>query len=228
VFRFTAFSSGVLAWNYNSTDVYANGNSVTSSNSGSTWTAETTYDRTFNVNYRGLAGESVYLSDTAGGLSLEPGTYGEPIGYAITESQIFIKENPKSLITVVNIGTLSDTTVDTEIITGFRPNKIMGLFRITGSNEYNASVSQGVWSTSGSATATGAEYCVWEGYNTTSPNFIRGSAVKLGNLKNYNGATNITTTISVVELSANSITLRRVVGTYTGADQTLTYYLLIS
>lgn len=114
----STYTSGSFCWNYNNTSVYANGNSCTSSNSGTNWTAEATYDRAFSINYKGIAGEPVFLSDTDGTLSLTPGTYAHKIGYAISTTQVSLTSKQKvitgsfsgTMPTQTGVGSTSVTT----------------------------------------------------------------------------------------------------------------------
>lgn len=88
-------SGGSLAWNYQNTNVYAAGNRGTSSDSGSTWSADATADFRFSISYRGIAGEPVFLSNTAGSLDLTPGQYAVKVGYAVSATQIVLEAGTK-------------------------------------------------------------------------------------------------------------------------------------
>lgn len=119
-----------VAWNYQNTDVYAGGTSATSANSGSTWTAESTFDRYFSFRFRGIAGESVYLSDTDGTLDLVPGTYHTRIGRALSTTQVTLEPSAQSLYATLTgtfdpfaIGTSG--SVNTDIVIGFRPRLVL-------------------------------------------------------------------------------------------------------
>ncbi len=54
---------GTLNLYYQNTDVYAGGNMLTSSNSGSTWTNQATYDLYFVLNYNKTTAGNIYLTD---------------------------------------------------------------------------------------------------------------------------------------------------------------------
>lgn len=116
-------AGGSLAWNYQNTDVYAGGQRCTSANSGSSWTAAATNDFRFKIEYRGISGESVYLSNTAGELSLTPGTYNVCIGFALSTTQITLQTPSIGVYGTLSttLDTTQNNTVLTDIEIGFRP-----------------------------------------------------------------------------------------------------------
>lgn len=114
-----------IAWNYQNTNVYASGQRCTSSDSGSNWTGDSTADYRFTVNYRGISGEPVYVSNTAGALSLTPGTYNQIIGYAVNASQIMLQPRLKSIYGSFTASVSTTGTVDTEVTLGFRPSIVI-------------------------------------------------------------------------------------------------------
>jgi len=115
-----------ITWNYQNTDVYAGGTSVTSANSGSSWTAEATFDRYFSMKFRGIAGEPVYLSDTAGGLELTAGTYPYEIGLALSTTQIVLSPRMRSIYGTANLVMAAGAeNVTTQFILGFAPSLIV-------------------------------------------------------------------------------------------------------
>ena len=116
-------AGGNLAWNYQNTDVYATGQRCTSANSGTNWTAAATNDMRFTVKYRGIAGEPVYLSDTAGLLQLAPGTYTSLVGRAVNTTSIQLTTPSASLAATytTSVSFAASGTVVTDVTLGFRP-----------------------------------------------------------------------------------------------------------
>lgn len=116
-------AGGSLAWNYQNTDVYATGQRCTSANSGTNWTAAATNDMRFTVRYRGIAGEPVYLSDTAGLLQLTPGTYTSLVGRAVNTTSIQLATPSASLTATytTSVSFAASGTVITDVTLGFRP-----------------------------------------------------------------------------------------------------------
>lgn len=119
-----------IAWNYQNTNVYSGGQRITSADSGSNWTADSTADYRFKVQYRGIAGEPVFLSDTAGDFQLSPGTYTYKVGYAISTTQIVLSPGLKSIYATFSATLNATGTVQTELTIGFRPLFAIGWLKL--------------------------------------------------------------------------------------------------
>lgn len=128
VFYVSTYTSGSVAWNYQNTDIYAGGQRCTSSNSGTNWTADATSDYRFTVRYRGISGEPVFISNTAGKLSLAPGTYVNKVGYALDPNQVVLTGQKKVIYGTIDTTVVWNTsaTTETEVELGFRPSLIVG------------------------------------------------------------------------------------------------------
>lgn len=115
-----------IAWNYQNTNPYAGGQSANSVDTGASWTAEPLFDRVFTAEYRGISGEPVFLSDTAGNLELTEGTRLNGIGYAVDTSHIILSEPRKAIVgsLVTTQDTTVSNTVTTDITIGFKPRVI--------------------------------------------------------------------------------------------------------
>jgi len=131
VVRLSAYTSGNFAWNYQNTNPYSGGTRLTSSDSGVNWSIDSASDMRFKVQYRGMFGESVYLSDTAGQLTLVPGTYSNEVGHLISASQMVLKTPAKAIYATFN-GTFdpggasgATTTTTTDITVGFRARLVI-------------------------------------------------------------------------------------------------------
>lgn len=131
VVRLSAYTSGNFAWNYQNTNPYSGGTRLTSSDSGTNWSIDSASDMRFKVQYRGIFGESVYLSDTAGQLTLVPGTYSNEVGHLISASQMVLKTPAKAIYATFN-GTFdpggasnATTTTTTDITVGFRARLVI-------------------------------------------------------------------------------------------------------
>lgn len=112
-----------IAWNYQNTNVYASGQRCTSSDSGSNWTADSTADYRFKVRYKGIAGEPVYVGNTAGDFVLTPGTYRAEVGVALSTTKIMLTDVKKSIYGTYST-TFSAGTVQTDVTIGFRARTV--------------------------------------------------------------------------------------------------------
>ncbi len=215
VLRVSTYTSGNVAWNYQNTNVYANGQRITSSDSGVNWTPDASSDYRFLVKYRGISGEPVYLSNTAGAISLTPGTYAKKIGYALSPSQAFLLPESPAIYATYSFSS-SAGTVDTELILGFRPKKLT--FYATGTVGTATRALIGSW-------LNGGQVGVLTVYNIFSSSAWRAQlfSSSLGSLDEDTGGGGVVT-FSVQGFSANSITIRRV---DSGGWGTVNVYLFI-
>ena len=220
VFKLSVRTSGSISWDYQNSDVLATGNSGTSANSGVAWTAETTYDRRFTVYYRGLVGEPVYLSDTAGSLSLSPGTYLERVGSVFSSTKVLLEKNSKIVYGTLtgnmpNVTAPGTTTVLTTVSLGGRPRAIFLQINATCSLVTDTSYEPefnffGMWSPGGSTVGLAAvgetdsagalsATTLIEVHSRTVPTVVRNNAAK-----------NASLSIVVDSVTANSIIFSRV------------------
>jgi hypothetical protein len=115
-----------VAWNYQNADVYADGQSATSSDSGSTWTAEATYDRYFVLYYGSIAGLPAFLDDTTGAITLAVNAagsskYNQRIGYMIDRTHIQLATGIRNIYATYSFTADASSTVETTLTLGFRP-----------------------------------------------------------------------------------------------------------
>ena len=209
-----------IAWNYQNTNVYANGQSVNSADSGSSWTAEATFDRRFTVQYRGIAGEPVFLSNTAGALALTPGTYGQRIGYAVSTSTISLSEGLKSVYATYSYTANATATVDTELTMGFRPMFIFSFISAGG-----ATGSMGMWMNGGvSFSLENKGLSADSSGTTTLKGSFSTSLLYTGNQQIITDANYINQFLTVQATSANTVTVRRALTlTGTTSQSTIVY-----
>jgi len=123
------------SWNYNNVSVYANGNGVTSSNGGGSWSSEPTNDYVFEVYFKSVSGEKVFLQDTAGTLGLIPGTNHQEVGIAITTTQMALNPQIPSTYVDLNFTATATATVDADIELGFRPRLVLAGLSFLGGNQ---------------------------------------------------------------------------------------------
>lgn len=212
-----------IAWNYQNSDVYASGQSATSTDSGANWSAQASFDRRFKIQYRGIAGEPVFLSDTAGDLQLTPGTYPFKVGEAVSTTQIMLNPGLKSIYATYNYTVTAAGTVDTEITTGFRPMLVIAGIRTGGSSPGPGGM--------GSWMNAGGSFSVENKDTLTSSNgavqhFGRASNSLLSVTGKQNNTGPVPTdfadqTLTVQATSGDSITIRRVI-TITGTPSVST------
>jgi hypothetical protein len=116
-----------IAWNYQNTDVYAGGQSCTSANSGSTWTAEASHDRYFASKYASIVGCPAFIDDTTGAITLAvnaAGTnkYNQRIGYVVDRTHLMVERGLRNIYATYSYSAgATDATIETEITLGFRP-----------------------------------------------------------------------------------------------------------
>jgi hypothetical protein len=209
----TLNSTNNIAWDYQNTDVYVTGNSLTSTNGGGTWTAQATFDRKFEVEYRGIAGEPVFIGNTPGAVVLTPGTYNQIIGYAISTTEIVLNlERPVVFGTFTGSYTAS-SSVDTEVQTGFKARLIFWASSINTSQIVQSTGLQVTGPGGGIKTATAHRAVQATGPVTTYPPVTQSQGVEssisgLGSVASDNAKY----TASVQAQGPSSITFRRVVG----------------
>ena len=149
-----------IAWGYDNGAPYADGSRFYSSDSGANWTEDLNSDYYFLVKYRGVAGEDVFLSDTAGELGLKEGTRFTRVGKAVSGSLLKLEDQLSQIYgtftTTVNFNV--NAVVYTDITIGFRPSRVFYTFYI-GGREVTVDatlnslgmVGNGTWTPSGSA-----------------------------------------------------------------------------
>lgn len=217
VLKCSSYSSGTFAWDYNNASVYADGTSLTSSNSGGAWTIETTFDRGFSINWKGIIGEDVFLSDTSGALSLVPGQYATCIGKAISLTQVVLSKPKKRIYATYSFNTnISGETVDTVFYIGFLPNTVRSFIF---SQFNNASASTGEWlnGVAGSSRSnTGGNY---------SASIFHASNNNIGQLYLPMGA-NFGCAFSVIAFTSNTITIRRTSTAHTTQVAVSAYFFI--
>lgn len=126
LFNASATITDHYTWSLQNTDVYASGNRANSTDGGSSWSASSTNDMYFIIYYNAVAGSDIYLTDTAGTLSLVPGTYFQRAGRAISASKMIGMPSPASIYATYTWSASStDITVDTTISLGFRPKAVV-------------------------------------------------------------------------------------------------------
>lgn len=207
----SAYTAGNFAWNYQNTNPYSGGQRCTSSNSGGSWTGDSTSDYRFTIKYRGISGEPIFLSDTAGLLSLTPGTYGSIVGYAVTTSTMVLKpERPTIYATYTTTLSSASGTTTTQITTGFRPRWIYMTAYCTDGTYY--------------ATATGFQHIANSGGVVFGSDLLAdsGSGATLGKINTFNivgqmklnPTTNYfyPTAFGFSSADANSVTMTRTIG----------------
>ena len=209
-----------IAWNYQNTSVYASGQRCTSSDSGANWSAASTNDMRFTVQYLTVEGCNVYLSGTAGALTLSPGTYNFPVGVAQSLTTMQLKSGPKSIYVTYNFAaSSSDVTVDTELQIGFRARQVHAIVVSISANL--VSVSNGFWhqGLSGGISWT-------QTYTAAASNLTNSTASAIGYVR-YSYSALGETTLSVQAVSQNSITIRRVQNDDANDAPGATVYLII-
>lgn len=216
VVKLTARTSGSFAWNYNNTSVYASGNSATSPDSGVSWTPETTYDRYFQVTFKGLAGSPVFLSDTAGALSLTPGTYPAKIGRAIDSTHVLL-DTPLKTVSGTVSGTMPSCSVSTSgtvsasvtstISVGGRPLYVW--YHMYGGSSATNPMKLGVWG------VNGRECCHYE---STTNSYIATSGNTCPGNDSFSNTYNSSVYFS--SFGPDSITFARAVSTTKGGSTT--------
>jgi hypothetical protein len=221
-------AGGSLAWNYQNTDVYATGQRCTSANSGTNWTAAATNDMRFTVRYRGIAGEPVYLSDTAGLLQLTPGTYNSQVGKAVSTTQIMLQERSKTVFGTISSSVTTTGSVDSEVTIGFRPSWIYVVSTwayAPGTLAYPAGFFLATHTSSNNS--AGLSFSAQRGAtaNAAIVSGVRESAPVAG--INFTGKdtadTSVTVgTVSLSAMSANTVTINRNITTHPGGSVTLT------
>lgn len=199
-------SGGTLAWNYQNTNVYASGQRCTSSNSGSSWTADANSDFRFTVNYRGIAGEPVYIGNTAGALVLTPGTYPSRVGYALSTTQVVITESQKAIYGTFSGSYLTSDNVTTVVTIGFRARCVYYQW----SSAMNGSV-WGVVASNGYATLATAQHA---GQGTGPTTMYPVDKIIDGTLINKDNSNNPFATFQGIlsAINADSLSFNRVVG----------------
>lgn len=212
------------AWNYQSSSVYANGTSVTSADSGTNWTAESSFDRYFAPTYRGIAGEPVYLSDTAGALVLTPGAYISQVGYALSTTQMVLRQPKRQIYATYTYNSATaGETVDTEITVGFRATRITAISGII-SPTSGSSNSAGTYI----GGSSGAARC-W--YNTGgfsgSWNSTAYHDVSLLRMSCLTSSAAYAPSFTVQAVSGSTVTIRRTyVAHGSGGIQTIVYLVI--
>lgn len=214
-----------IAWNYQNSDVYADGQSATSANSGSTWTAEASYDRYFAFTYGSVCGCPAFVDDTTGALTLAvnaAGTnkYNQRVGYMVDRTHVQLAQGLRNIYATYTTGAISATeTVDTTITIGFRPMLVL------------ASLSSGVsylggigFYMNGGAQASVEGHRpidVYDGAGAEENEVGRHQALLASYITRDNSSSgnHMDASIAVQGTTANSITIRRTV-TETGTAST--------
>jgi len=210
-----------IAWNYQNTSVYASGQRCTSSDSGANWSAASTNDMRFTVQYLTVEGCNVYPSATAGGLSLTPGTYSFPVGVASSLTTMVLKAGPKSIYVTYNFAaSSSDVTVDTELSIGFRARNVTAI--VVGSSTNLVSNSIGFWHQ-----GLSGGICWTQTYSAVASNITTTTAAAIGYAR-YSSAALGETTLSVQAVDQSSITIRRVQNDDANDAPGATVYLIIT
>lgn len=203
------------AFNYQNTDVFANGNRVSSTDFGNSWTANATNDLRFAVYYKAVSGAKVYLSGGQGGLSLLPGTYFQQVGTALSPSEMMLNLGMPSIWATYSFslpGNQGVQQIDTEITIGFRPRAVLMWADANGS--YSAF---GFWHHGANASGSGSQ----GDFDVNTTNAYKGTdPFNLVSVTDQPQTANHFVFFNIIAVSANSITIRRNVqgaalGTYT-------------
>lgn len=140
-----------IAWNYQNTNVYADGQSCTSADSGANWTAEATYDRYFSMKYGAIYGCPAFIDDTTGAITLAvnaAGTnkYNQRIGYVVDRTHLMVERGLRNIYATYSFTADSTTIVSTEITIGFRPMLVFAQAFVSG-----GIASVGMWMSGGAS-----------------------------------------------------------------------------
>jgi hypothetical protein len=222
----TINSTNCYSWNYQSGgSTYLNGTRLSSANSGGTWVSDGTTDRAFTVKYRGIYGEPVFMSDTAGAFSLVPSTsYAEKVGVATSLTTMILERGPKNIYATYSFTANSNATVSTEITIGFRAFMVFASV-----NNGSTRGSMGQWMNSGSSWSMENTGLNTE-TNAGTGNFGSFADQKIAYLTTKNLATDanyVTATFDVTGTSANTITVRRIIAITGSGSASLTVKLHI-
>lgn len=195
-----------IAWNYQNTNVYASGQRCTSSDSGSNWTADSTADYRFKVQYRGISGEPVFIGNTAGDLVLTPGTYVSRVGYALSTTEVLITEAQKVIYGTFTGSYSNSDNVTTIVTTGFRARVVY--------YQWSSAMAGSIWgmvaSNGGATLATNQRDAAASGPVTIYPvdSIYDGTTItKTGSINPYATFQGV-----VSAINADSISFQRVVG----------------
>lgn len=212
-------ASNNLAWNYQAaTNPYSGGIRLSSADSGTSWTNQSTDDHRFIIEYYSFAGTELFLSDTAGGLTPTPGTYFQRMALGLSDTLGLMRPGEPSIYATYSF-TGSATTVDTELEIGFRPKAIFAhVYWLRSTSTASRAVSMGMWHHGmGVGAATGVcNYMQLTGSSGSANSSVGASAEVSSNLAACVLApstfTNVGQTINVQAVSAKSVTLRRADG----------------
>ena len=225
VYNTTGNGSNHFNASYQDSDSISGGNRITSTDGGSSWSNEATHDLRFEITYNSVVGENLYLTDTAGGLDLSPGTYFQKVGTVISDSEAMLNLGEPFIYATYSFADSGvDVTVDTELEIGFRAKAViaMGDFTATegGTSGWG---SIGFW---GHGQTGGASMGALQAFNSAlTGNFHDPS----GLLNAYGGDSGSSgnTKLTVHEVTANTITIRRDMNDDSNNAPGATVYLLI-
>ena len=205
-----------IAWDYQNTDVYAGGNSLTSADWGITWTAEATFDRYFSMQYRSINGLPVFVSTAVGAITLAPATvdsgdYNQRIGYVVDRTHISLERGLKSVYATYTFTADAIATVETEITIGFRPMLVFASAHQAPASPVTIG-SMGMWMNEGASMSLENKGSFVSSNATTQfLGYHTNGLLYFDNDTNAAGANNIYVQMSVTSSSANTLTIKRVV-----------------